>query len=129
MSATGSARTTTQQGVRAEPASPTRELAAFVAGLRFSDVPAAVVEKAKICVLDALGCMLFGSTLPWTRRVAEMALEQGGAEQASLIGIGRRASVTQAVLVNATAGHAFELDDAHTHGLRCMRVRSTWPLR
>lgn len=95
-------------------AGPTRELAAFVAGLRFEAIPPPVIEKAKACVLDALGCMLFGATLPWTRIVAEVVREEGGAPQATLIGGAGRTSVSQAVLVNSTAGHAFELDDAHT---------------
>ena len=92
----------------------TRELAAFVAGLHYDAIPLRVIEKAKACVLDAIGCMLFGATLPWTRIVAEVVQEQGGTAQAALIGSGGRTSVTQAVLVNSTAGHAFELDDAHT---------------
>jgi 2-methylcitrate dehydratase PrpD len=93
---------------------PTRELAEFVSGLRHEALPPAVVGKAKICVLDALGCALFGATLPWTRMVADMVREQGGAQQALILGTRGRTSVSQAVLVNATAGHAFELDDAHT---------------
>ena len=92
----------------------TRELAAYAAGLRYEALPAAVVEKAKACVLDAIGCMLFGATLPWTRIVAEVVLEEGGEPQASLVGSRERVSVSQAALVNSTAGHAFELDDAHT---------------
>ncbi len=92
----------------------TRELAAFAARLRYEDIPAEVIEKAKACVLDTLGCMLFGATLPWTRIVADMVREEGGAPQASLVGNAGKASVAQAALVNATAGHGFELDDAHT---------------
>ncbi len=94
--------------------SPTRQLAEFVSGLRFDALPAEVVEKAKTCVLDSIGCCLFGSTLSWTRMVAEMALEQGGQPQAHILGTTHRTSTTQAALVNGTAGHAFELDDAHT---------------
>ena len=93
---------------------PTAQLAAFVSQLRYEALPREVVEKAKACILDSLGCCLFGSTLPWTRMVADLALEQGGAAQAHLIGTRHMTSVTQAVLVNGTAGHAFELDDAHT---------------
>jgi len=92
----------------------TRELSAFAAGLRHEAIPAEVVEKAKRCVLDTLGCMLIGSTLPWTRIAADVAREEGGAPQASLVGLPGRVSVSQAALVNATAGHGFELDDAHT---------------
>jgi 2-methylcitrate dehydratase PrpD len=102
------------QSSRVVEAGATRTLAAFVSELREHDMPPEVIEKAKACVLDAIGCMLFGSTLPWTRIVAEQAREEGGTPQALIIGTGGRTSVTQAALVNATAGHAFELDDAHT---------------
>lgn len=92
----------------------TRTLAAYAAGLHYDDLPAAVVARTRACVLDTLGCMLFGATLPWTRIVADMVREEGGAPQATLIGSADRVSVAQAVLVNSTAGHGFELDDAHT---------------
>lgn len=93
---------------------PTRELAAFASRLSYRDLPPEVVAKCRLCVLDALGCILHGSTLPWTRIVQDMVLEQGGAPQATLIGTSHRTSVSQAVLVNSTAGHGFEFDDAHT---------------
>jgi hypothetical protein len=47
--------------------SQTAELASFAARLRFEDLPADVIEKAKICFRDALACCLFGVTQPWTR--------------------------------------------------------------
>lgn len=91
----------------------TRALGAYAAGLRYSDLPPAVAAKAKECVLDALGCCLFGVTQPWTRMVLEMVMEQGGAPQASIPGTAYRTSTSQAALVTATAGHGFELDDIH----------------
>lgn len=91
----------------------TRALGAFASGLRYADLPSAVVAKAKECVLDALGCCLFGVTQPWTRMVQDMVLEQGGAPQASIPGTAHRTSASQAALVTATAGHGFELDDIH----------------
>lgn len=92
----------------------TAVLAAYVAALRYEALPPAVIEKTKACLLDTLGCMVFGATLPWTSIVADLSREEGGAPQASLIGSNERMSVVQAVLVNSTAGHSFELDDAHT---------------
>lgn len=89
-------------------------LAAYVAGLRYDSLPPAVVEKCKDCLLDTLGCMVFGATLPWTRIVADLSREEGGAPQATLVGGKERMAVVQAVLINSTAGHGFELDDAHT---------------
>lgn len=95
----------------------TRELARFAAALRFEDLPPEVVERLKLSVLDSLGCCLHGATLPWTRKVAELALEEGARPAASLIGMGAKTSIALAALVNGTAGHAFELDDIHKESI------------
>lgn len=91
----------------------TRDLARFAAALRFEDLPAAVVERAKLCLLDGIGVCLHGAALPWTRILREVVLADGGAAQAMIWGSGAKASLAQAVLVNASAGHAFEMDDIH----------------
>src|SRR5687767_8346349 len=95
----------------------TRDLAAFASRLQYEDILAAAVERMKDCVLDAIGCCLHGVTLPWTRKVQEMVLAEGAAPAASIFGGGGRTSASQAVLVNATAGHAFELDDIHKESI------------
>ncbi|OZI19765.1 hypothetical protein CAL26_19510 [Bordetella genomosp. 9] len=101
--------------------SPTRRLAAFAARLRFEDLPRALVEQIRLHVLDGIGVSLHGATLPWTRHVADMAMAEGGHPAASLWGHQgapeARTSVSQAVLVNATAGHAFEMDDIHKESI------------
>ena len=61
-------------------ANATRDLAQFASSLRFEDLPKHVIERIKLCVLDSIGCTLFGATLPWTRKVAEMALAEGAAD-------------------------------------------------
>src|SRR4051812_7556797 len=91
----------------------TRDLARFASALHFEDLPKEVVERIKLSVLDSLGCCLFGATLPWTRKVAELAMAEGARASASLIGMGRKSSVSLVALVNGTGGHAFELDDIH----------------
>lgn len=95
----------------------TRDLAAFASGLRFEDLPADVVERIKLSVLDSIGCCVFGATLPWTRKVARLALAEGARPVASLAGLGERTSIALAVLVNGTGGHAFELDDIHKESI------------
>lgn len=94
--------------------SPTAALAAFASRLRYEDLPPDVVAHAKSCILDALGCCLYGVTLPWTRMLIDLVVEEGGAARAAIPGTAIRTGVTQAVLVGATAGHGFELDDIHT---------------
>ena len=95
----------------------TRDLAQFAAALRFEDIPREAVECIKLSVLDSIGCCLFGATLPWTRKVAALAEGEGARPVASLMGMGRKSSVSLAVLVNSTAGHAFELDDIHKESI------------
>ena len=91
----------------------TRRLATFASGLRFDDLPVDVVAHVRLAALDGVGCCLYGATLPWTQVVARVVRTDGGAKQATLIGGGGKVPVAGAVLVNGTAGHAFELDDIH----------------
>ena len=72
-----------------------------------------MVARLKACVLDALGCCLYGVTLPWTRMLIDLVAEEGGNPIARVIGTRLRTGVSQAVLVGATAGHGFEMDDIH----------------
>ncbi|MBP0495159.1 MmgE/PrpD family protein [Pararoseomonas indoligenes] len=95
----------------------TRDLARFAAGLRYEDLPPEVVERAKLCLLDGLGVCLQGALLPWTRMVQEVVEAEGGVPAASLWGTGLRGSLSQAVLVNSTAGHGFEMDDIHKESI------------
>ena len=91
----------------------TRELADFVTTLSFDDLPAEVVAKAKTCILDTLGCCLFGATLSPVRMVAAMAAEEGGAGPAAVFGLRLSTSPAQAALINGTAAHSFQLDEIH----------------
>jgi 2-methylcitrate dehydratase PrpD len=95
----------------------TRDIAAFASAVRFEDLPPEVVERIKLSVLDSIGCCVFGATLPWTRKVADVAIAEGARPVASLIGMGIKTSVSLAALVNGTAGHAFELDDIHKESI------------
>jgi 2-methylcitrate dehydratase PrpD len=87
------------------------DLAHFAVGLRFEDIPHAVVDHAKLCFLDGLGVALFGAGLPWTGHVREMVLAEGATPAASFSGTAHHGSIAQAALVNGTTSHAFEMDD------------------
>ncbi len=95
----------------------TRDLARFAAGTRYADLPAEVIDKVKLSILDGLGVCLLGSTLPWTKMVRDVALADGGNPIASVWNSGARIGLTGAVLVNSTAGHAFEMDDIHKESI------------
>ena len=95
------------------PPGATRELAAFAAGLGYADLPAAVTDHLKLCILDGIGCMLHGATLPWTAKVAAMVRADAGKAEADILDGKGSVPAAAAALVNGTAGHAFELDDIH----------------
>lgn len=95
----------------------TKRLAEFAANIQYEDIPAEVIARMKTSFLDSVGCCLFGATLPWTKKVQAMIEEEGAGPVASIFGSGQKTSVAGAVLVNATAGHAFELDDIHKESI------------
>ncbi|MCE9641871.1 MAG: MmgE/PrpD family protein, partial [Betaproteobacteria bacterium] len=45
----------------------TRGIAEFVSTLRYEDIPANVLTRIKLLMLDSLGCALYGADLEWTR--------------------------------------------------------------
>src|SRR6185369_459063 len=56
-------------------------------------------------------------TLPWTRMVRDVVLADGGKPIASVWNSGAKVGLAGAVLVNSTAGHAFEMDDIHKEAI------------
>lgn len=57
----------------------TRELAGWVAGLQFDDLPAAVVEEAGRAFTDFLGeCLFVGGTKAWGQSIAGFSATVAG---------------------------------------------------
>lgn len=92
---------------------PTRALAQFAAELTFDKIPPSVIEHIKMCLLDTVGCGLFGSSLPWSTTVADFARDLGGKQESTVWGRNFKVSAPNASLANGTAVHSFELDDLH----------------
>lgn len=89
----------------------TRPLADYAMALRFEKLPPRTVEIAKHCLLDWIGVTIAGRPEPLTEILIEQAMSEGGAQQATLIGDGRKVSATQAALINGSASHALDFDD------------------
>jgi 2-methylcitrate dehydratase PrpD len=92
---------------------PTRRLAEFAASLRFEQLPADVIGKAKLCILDTLGCCIFGASLPPVQKLADVAAAEQCAPRSAAFGMPLRTSPALAALVNGTSAHAFQLDEIH----------------
>jgi aconitate decarboxylase len=91
----------------------TRQLGEFASALSYDDIPGDVVSHVKMCILDSLGCGLYGAALPWSVILRDTISAVDGGTAATVIGSPARLSVVHAALVNGAAIHAFELDDLH----------------
>ncbi|MEA2938454.1 MAG: hypothetical protein QOC56_1958 [Alphaproteobacteria bacterium] len=92
-------------------------LAAYAASLRFASLPAAVVERAKLCLIDAIGCAVFGRKFPWSTMVLEEAFSTGAGGPCRVPGvIGKMLHVPQAALAMGAFAHAFEFDSLRKPG-------------
>jgi aconitate decarboxylase len=97
--------------------STTRTVAEFAVGLRYEDLPAEVIAYAKQCILDSLGCGIFGAPTPWTQSVARVVGSLGQKQGASAWGMKFRADPTGIALINGTAAQGYELDDCHDQSM------------
>ncbi|MGO4737063.1 MmgE/PrpD family protein [Bosea sp. 2KB_26] len=91
--------------------SPSRDLAEFAIRLSYDDIPAAIVEAARNAIIDSVGVMTFGSTLPWSRIVIDYARLYGSGGTSTIIGTDYKVSTPFAALANGTLAHAFEMDN------------------
>jgi 2-methylcitrate dehydratase PrpD len=88
-----------------------QELIGFCQTLSLEAVPGSAVNDAKWCLLDSLGCALFGSQQPWARIMAEEMLAERSQGHSSILGRNETLAAPAAALCNGTATHGFELDD------------------
>lgn len=92
----------------------TRDVAQFVADLRFETIPDDVLERGEIHILDSLGLALAGARSPVSRTLRQHLTASGIVDgKASIVGTGRRAAARFAAQANATAIHADNFDDTN----------------
>ena len=95
----------------------TRGIAEFVATLRYDDIPAEVIGRIKLLILDSLGCALFGASLPWSQILLRTLSAVDTSASGTVWGTASRLSTPHAALVNGTLVQSFELDDVHRVGV------------
>lgn len=89
------------------------KLARLVADTAYEDLPSQAVEKAKECILDCIGVAIAGSAEPVRGPLQHYLNAIGGPEEATIIGIGRTTSITNAALANGVFGHVLDYDDTN----------------
>jgi 2-methylcitrate dehydratase PrpD len=86
-------------------------LADFATKLQFDEIPQAVVERAKDCIIDIVGVCAFGSTVPSSKPVLAYAEQYGKGGGSTVLGTPLKVHAPMAALANGVFAHSFEMDN------------------
>lgn len=89
----------------------TRDLANWIVGLKWGDIPRDVIDYAKILILDTLGCMFGGSAQDSNKAALRFVRSMGGAPESTVVNYGDKTNAFNAAFLNASFGHGWDFDD------------------
>ena len=104
-----------------------RRLAAFATSLDARTLPPAVIERAKLNILDGVGIGLAASTYEFAARTARGLLDIGEPGDSPLLGRPERLNLRDAMLLNGVLVHGLDYDDTHGDSV-CHCTASALPL-
>ena len=90
--------------------SATKSLAQFIVDTSYDRLPTAVVEAAKIAIMDGVANMLAGSTQEIATIMSEYVQELGGSPQSTVIGWGFKTNAPNAAFANGVFGHCLDYE-------------------
>lgn len=79
--------------------------------LKCRPIPAEIELEARKCLMDEVGTMLAGAELQKEKLNAYLDCFTG--EDATVVSLGRKASLQNAALANGISGHSYDFDDGH----------------
>src|SRR4029434_9632413 len=97
----------------AENLNLTDSLSRYIVSDQAAQLPRAIIERARIHILDTIGAMISGSTLRPGKVAIDFVRGQSGPRDATVVATDLRSSPIFAALANAMTAHADETDDAH----------------
>ena len=89
----------------------TKKLAEYAVNSQFEDYPAEVVERAKVLILDLIGCMFGGCQTGLGKAIVKPLTSMGGQPEATIVGGGAKVPTIQAAFANGTTANALDYDD------------------
>ena len=110
------ATTPAKTGPREAPLA--QRLANYADSIRFAELDAPTIERAKVHLLDSLGCALSAFREGPVSKVRELALASGG-NAATVIGTTQRASLEWAVFANGAGIRADDINDFYVGAPKC----------
>lgn len=94
-----------------------RQLAEFAAGIRLEEIPAPVIERAKLHILDTLGVALASSVEDFAHRAVSAVTGLASEGAYPVIGFPHRLPIRDAVVLNGAMIHGIDFDDTHAAGV------------
>ncbi|HWJ84254.1 MAG TPA: MmgE/PrpD family protein, partial [Cellulomonas sp.] len=91
----------------------TTKLAAFAAQVGEDGAPAEVRRSAGQRIVDVIGLQLAALQLPTSQAALRFVAQQGGTEQASVVGLAQRVPAAWAAFANGVLAHSLDYDDTH----------------
>lgn len=88
-------------------------LAAFTANLKAGDIPADVMERAKLLLLDSVGIALASTTFDFAEASLRGISDLDGPGDSAVIGMKTRLPMRNAALLNGILVHGLDFDDTH----------------
>jgi 2-methylcitrate dehydratase PrpD len=93
------------------------QLAGWVSGLTFAELPADVVMATKHRVLDVIGLALAGSDTAFGHATREAAVALSPPGPSRILGSGEKVGASTAAFANAAFAQALEFDDTHNESI------------
>ena len=92
----------------------TEKFADFVHDVKFEDLPADIVALTKERILDSVGAILAGAgNWDYREKFLDVCDKMGKGDVSAFTTGDRKYPLARAVMIDATFGHAVELDDGH----------------
>jgi 2-methylcitrate dehydratase PrpD len=100
--------------------SQTNKVSRWIKNLKWEDLPMDVIQQAKRCMLDFIGCTSGGVRSTQGRITTKLALGWGGPPEATIIGCPKGVAARHAAFANATMANALDFDDTLQGHPGCM---------
>jgi 2-methylcitrate dehydratase PrpD len=89
----------------------TEQVAKFITGTRYEDIPQPAIDFAKLCILDGIGCAVYASGNLAAKMLTAVVEEMGGEPTCQVLGTRLRTNAVNAAMVNGQYTHLEDFDD------------------
>src|SRR6202162_3141357 len=86
-------------------------LAEYATRLRYEEIPAEVLQRARDCLADTVATILFGAQFPWSQMIIAQARRMGTGGKCAILSTSAQVCAPAAALAHGAMTHAFEQDN------------------